>query len=177
MYTNQLSCAVNRSVTASPGSSYTSSNLFPSKSERSPRDKWYQPKSTRQQQRRRSWAACDWEDFGGSREKFSEVDLYEESEVSDSDTIPHRVQDGDGTLGGNFGGKLDCSCHVTISPRPGSLLELILQDDAPVISGCDAPNMRLRGSMREKIITKDDEELTPEIQLDISAMFLDRWES
>jgi len=103
--------------------------------------------------------------------------VYEESERSDSDTITHRVQDGDGTLGYNLGGKSDCNCNVTISPRPGSLLELILQDDAPVISGCDAPNMRLRGSMREKIITKEDDELTPEIQLDISAMFLDRWES
>ena len=37
-------------------------------------------------------------------------------------------------------------------PRRGSLLELILKEDTPTISGCDAPKMRRRGSMQERVI-------------------------
>ena len=54
---------------------------------------------------------------------------------------------------------IESTAAAAAAPRRGSLLELILQEDAPIISGCSIPRMRQHGSVQEKIIVKDDDDL------------------
>eukprot|EP00584_Thalassiosira_punctigera_P003475 CAMPEP_0172531186 /NCGR_PEP_ID=MMETSP1067-20121228/4691_1 /TAXON_ID=265564 ORGANISM="Thalassiosira punctigera, Strain Tpunct2005C2" /NCGR_SAMPLE_ID=MMETSP1067 /ASSEMBLY_ACC=CAM_ASM_000444 /LENGTH=159 /DNA_ID=CAMNT_0013315537 /DNA_START=32 /DNA_END=511 /DNA_ORIENTATION=- len=135
-------------------------DLFPSKSEPSLRNVRRQVTFARR--RRQSWAACDWEDIQRSVESFDQDDSREGNDRGDGDGVAHLVC--------SIAPEGGSESNEPVSPRPGSLLELILREDAPTISGCDIPNMRRLGSMHEKIIEKYDEP-NLELQLDISVTF------
>lgn len=100
------------------------------------------------------WAASDWEieDFDSDEDEALSSDLPPASSQEAAD---------------------DCGKDRSDSPRPGSLLELILEEDAPTISGWATPRMRRLGSMQEiyRVRFQDDDHESsflrlPEVKLE-----------
>lgn len=105
------------------------------------------------QERRESWVCCDWEVI--EKECYSDSSSDEETGEEDADKLVPLFDDEDE----KDTATLD---HATKQPltRRGSLHEVILNEDSPVISGCARPKMRRRGTMEERI-TQDGQKQPP----------------
>ena len=105
-----------------------------------------------QQQKRISWAIFDWE------ESIEDFDSCDENDESETYLFQDVAQDRASSSQAGKAEPVDNCISKSLgdTPRRGSLLELILREDAPIISGCRAPLMRQLGSMHEKIISDDD---------------------
>jgi hypothetical protein len=105
------------------------------------------------QERRESWAVCDWDVM--EKECYSDSSSEEETDEEDSDKLIPLFDDED---------EKEAAAHEQ-APKPpltrrGSMHEIILTEDSPVISGCARPKMRRRGTMEEKIM-QDGQEQSP----------------
>ena len=128
----------------------------------------YPRPQSRQAQKRMSWAVCNWDEPDSySDYDEDECDQHEPCSASqeldehnEEDIQVLRRIDGEHpqeTSRSKAVHSKSASVTFPMAPRPGSLLELILADDAPTISGCERPAMRRRGTMEEKIPPKHDE--------------------
>merc|ERR1719223_1215880 len=101
--------------------------------------------------KRTSWATSDWEDLSRS---IGDTDDQDENDSCPTDRHPWLFQDCSISSRNSEADHYKSNSSWPETPsnvaRPGSLLELILQEDSPVISGCDVPEMRRRGSMQER---------------------------
>ena len=117
-----------------------------------------------QAKKRTSWVVCNWDP-----EQYQDFDVdsdYDEDECYQSSTSQDTIDESqlEKRIGGEHSDDTEsskasssASAAFPMAPRPGSLLQLILQEDSPTISGCERPPMRRRGSMEEKIPPKHDE--------------------
>jgi hypothetical protein len=108
--------------------------------------------------KRKSWVDCDWE--------VMEQECYSSEEEPDQEDMDKRIplfddcQSDENDKGGDSAAtdQAAASQNATIAKhtrpltRRGSLHEVILNDDSPVISGCARPKLRRRGTMEEKIM-------------------------
>ena len=111
--------------------------------------------------KRKSWADCDWEVM--EQEWFSEYysSSEDDSEEEDMDKLiplfDDDCQNDDKDRGEsattNDQGAAPQNATTTENTHPltrrGSLHEVILNEDSPVISGCARPKLRRRGTMQE----------------------------
>jgi hypothetical protein len=109
--------------------------------------------------KRKSWADCDWEVM--EQECFSEY--YSSEEESEQEDMDKRIPLFDDCLsdendkGGDSAATDSAAApenatiakHTRPLTRRGSLHEVILNEDSPVISGCARPKLRRRGTMEE----------------------------
>jgi hypothetical protein len=103
--------------------------------------------------KRKSWVDCDWEVM--EQECYSSEDDSEDEDMDKRIPLFDDCQSDENDKGGDSAATDQAAPpHNPLRPRirRGSLHEVILNEDSPVISGCARPKLRRRGTMEEKVM-------------------------